>query len=59
MPYQYNQAFAQPTPFAAQQNMMLPPYNGSLAGGFCTRCGMPRQNPMERFCPSCGQAFNF
>jgi hypothetical protein len=59
-PYQYGQAFVQPTAFASQQNNFMPSsLNNFSAGGFCPQCGMPRQNPTARFCSSCGQTFNF
>jgi hypothetical protein len=34
-----------------------PAYPGGPAG-FCPQCGAPRQDRMDRFCPSCGQTFN-
>ncbi|CAF1412755.1 unnamed protein product [Adineta ricciae] len=51
VPYGSNQVYPYPPPSAPQ-------YNAQPAAAFCSQCGIARQNPLMKFCPSCGQAFN-
>ncbi|CAF1592641.1 unnamed protein product [Rotaria sp. Silwood1] len=60
VPYQFNQMVPESTSYFPQQNNMPfpPPYYDQSAAGFCSHCGVPRQNITAKFCSSCGQLFN-
>ena len=44
-------------PIITQENNMPPPppYYARPATGYCSYCGVPRQDSMAKFCSSCGQ----
>ncbi|CAF3730881.1 unnamed protein product [Rotaria sp. Silwood1] len=43
--------------FGRQDNFAPPPYSIQMAG-FCSRCGVARQDLTAKYCSSCGHSFN-
>ncbi|CAF3067787.1 unnamed protein product [Rotaria sp. Silwood2] len=53
-----NKVAPEPTSYFGRQDYFAPPAYSVQTAGFCSRCGVARQDLTAKYCSSCGHSFN-